>query len=181
MGEGYFPDFDHDFSVGKRGEALVGELRAEWVAGKVEVKYDRHAHRTGNIYIEFECRRADGWQPSGIATTKATHWAYVVASGPLYFVLPTPVLRSIAEGARRRGQIAEERDGSHPTKGALVPILAVVRWSGTEVAPPPTTVSTNSVSSPLCGALSPDGEPCQVGLGHSGTHRSESWVWGNAA
>ena len=41
------------------------------MAGKVECKRDRMAHRTGNVFIEYQFQG----KPSGLAITEAPWWA----------------------------------------------------------------------------------------------------------
>ena len=60
----YSSSFTHDLNFGEKGEDWINEIFKD---GKlIEVKSDRLAHKTGNVYIEYECRG----KPSGIATTK---------------------------------------------------------------------------------------------------------------
>ncbi len=71
-------DFDLDLSYGQAGESLVNELLT---GGKtVEVKRDRKWHSTGNIYIECQCYYlgTESWQDSGLLTSKASYWAFVL-------------------------------------------------------------------------------------------------------
>jgi hypothetical protein len=53
----------------------------------VEVKHDRHAHRTGKLAVEVESRG----RPSGILTSTADFWAFV--SGDMAVLVPRAVLR----------------------------------------------------------------------------------------
>ena len=74
-------DFDLDFSFGQEGENLVNELLT---GGKtVEVKRDRKWYQTGNLYIETECwsNESKSWVNSGLLTTKAEYWAFVLETG----------------------------------------------------------------------------------------------------
>lgn len=68
-------DWDLDFSFGQAGENTVAKLLSD---PTVEVKTDRKWINTGNIYIETECWNVteQRWKPSGIAVSKATHWAF---------------------------------------------------------------------------------------------------------
>jgi len=65
----YQPDWDIDLRTGENAERLALDLITD---DTVEVKYDRKARSTGNLYVETHCRRADGWNESGVNTTKAT-------------------------------------------------------------------------------------------------------------
>ena len=71
-------DFDLDLSVGHEGESLVNQLLTN---GKtIEVKTDLKWKNTGNLYIETICwsHNNEEWYPSGISTTKAEYWAFVL-------------------------------------------------------------------------------------------------------
>ena len=71
-------DFDLDLSIGHEGESLVNELLT---GGKtIEVKTDLKWKNTGNLYIETVCwsHNNEQWYPSGITTTKAAYWAFVL-------------------------------------------------------------------------------------------------------
>lgn len=118
--EGYEPRFDIDWIIGERGERLVQHLIEAHERGSVyvEVKTDEVAVYTGNVYIETECLGRDGWQPSGIATTKAEVWAHVV--GALVFFLPVSVIREMVAGKRGREQSCDR--GDHPTRGRVFTI-----------------------------------------------------------
>ena len=121
----YQPDWDIDLRDGKAGEDLVRDTLL-LTDEQIEVKTDRKARSTGNLYIETHCRRRDGWHPSGINTTKATAWFFVLDSDDKLMVsITTEALkRQVARFGRR---VAEERDGTHPTKGVLVPLAGLLR------------------------------------------------------
>jgi hypothetical protein len=73
-------DFDLDLAYGHEGESLVNELLT---GGKtVEVKRDRKWQITGNIYIEIACyfQGTQSWKDSGLITSKASYWAFVLNS-----------------------------------------------------------------------------------------------------
>lgn len=116
MTGGYRPEWDVDKARGEEAEALFRKMRTGLVAGTTEVKRDDRARDTGNFYVELECRRIDGWHPSGLATTKATAWAFV--SWPIVVAVPVWVLKLAVAGARP----AECTVGSHPTRGVVVPM-----------------------------------------------------------
>lgn len=64
-------NFDFDLKFGKVGEKRLNAILAE---KKFEIKRDRKARLTGNVSVEYECRG----KPSGIATTKADWWAFII-------------------------------------------------------------------------------------------------------
>lgn len=123
MSNGYDPRWDIDLRAGKRGEWLAeAHLRID----TVEVKHDFRALDTGNLYIEDRCQRRDGWHPSGVATSEADAWAFVLDErGPVVLLIGVDRLRHLVKVfAKRRGS---QPDGSHPTEGVLVPLAAVTR------------------------------------------------------
>lgn len=79
-------DWDLDLRFGQAGEAIVNSLLTAPIE-TVEVKTDRRWKETGNLYIEVYCWsfNTQGWYPSGISTTKATHWSFVLEEAVLTF------------------------------------------------------------------------------------------------
>lgn len=78
--QGYAPDYDLKcFTAGEQGEQTVIQHLADAGDGNtftLEVKRDRRAAETGNIYIEISCNG----RHSGIMATKAT-WFTIVTDG----------------------------------------------------------------------------------------------------
>lgn len=62
--------FDINLMEGKLSEAELANI-----IQKCEVKKDFAAHKTGNIFIEYQSRG----NKSGISTTEADWWAYILA------------------------------------------------------------------------------------------------------
>lgn len=118
------PNWDIDRQIGEHAELWVSDIRRSFERGTVEVKNDTKALSTGNLYVEYECRRRGAYVPSGIATTKADAWVFVVKQDEFAIVFATDALRQICStpGIRK----AEEKDGSHPTKGYLLPMRFLV-------------------------------------------------------
>jgi len=91
-------NWDLDLRAGLAGESKVADLLS---LDTLEVKTDRRWHETGNIYIETECfiQASHTWEPSGLYTTKATHWAYVLED--CVIIVPTYRLKeAIWENAK---------------------------------------------------------------------------------
>jgi hypothetical protein len=84
----YTSDFDLDLSIGIEGEQKLLEMLT---ISTIEVKTDYLAAKTGNIAVEFYSR---GW-PSGIAVTKAKHWAFVIPDKGV-FIIETDRLKTLA-------------------------------------------------------------------------------------
>jgi hypothetical protein len=122
LSDGYEPRWDRDSAVGRQGELFVANVIDVLVNGRVEIKTDERARETGNVYVETSCHYPGrGWQPSGIEVTEAEEWVFVI--GHRMIVIPTLELRRVAE---RFGVFAECRRGDHPTRGVVVPVIALV-------------------------------------------------------
>ena len=83
--------FDIDLEFGEFHEDLIAEV----LTGKMEVKTDRLAWKTGNLAVEYQC-----WgKPSGICATEAAHWCFNIldSSGEVActFILPVERLRNL--------------------------------------------------------------------------------------
>lgn len=116
--------WDIDFAHGKKGEMTVASI----VCGKHEVKRDRASHKTGNVVVEYRYKG----QPSGIASTTALWWTFVLddAEGNVSSVLSVPVerLKSIAAACYRDGRIASGGD-NNASDMVLVPVRMLLEWS----------------------------------------------------
>lgn len=112
--------------------AIVAALRAHrhivdaMAAGSIEVKTDEMAMKTGRVFVEYECKRFGGWAKSGIATTTAELWAFVVASDTV-LVVPTVRLRAAVKRVYKLqpGLRKECVRGSHPTRGVAIPLTDI--------------------------------------------------------
>lgn len=141
---GYEPRFDVDVERGKQGEMFVhGIIDALKNGGhRIEVKTDERSRETGNVYVEYECRKRGEYVKSGIATSEAQVWVFVLDQGNVALAISTERLRELARSAFRKGRIAEERDGSHPTRGALIRLPDLI------------SAGTHAVRAPLAGRYS---------------------------
>lgn len=128
---GYQPDFDIDLSVGAQGELFVANVIDSLATrGTIEVKYDARYLDTGNVYVEYMCKRIDGWKPSGIATTKAAFWAFVLGIDTFCFVIATSTLKNAARKQWKNKQNRRELNrGSHPTKGIVLSLDWLAKYS----------------------------------------------------
>jgi hypothetical protein len=110
-------DFRWDLEVGQIAERWLGEILSN---NTIEVKRDFAASRTGNVFVEFSCRN----KPSGIATTMATHWAFVLDDETVV-LLPTEKLKIIArEAYRKRGTF--KGGDSNASLGVLIRVERLV-------------------------------------------------------
>lgn len=126
MSRGYEPRFDIDLAHGEAAESWVEDLVVGG-AKRGEVKSDRMFPKTGNMYVEYECRGRDGiWRPSGLATTKSELWFHILGDTGVALVISTDRLKAACRQMFRQGRLAEEKDGSNPTKGVLVNVVDFV-------------------------------------------------------
>ena len=123
LAEGYEPDFDIDYEQGRQGELFVRNLVASIGTERIEVKTDAVAAKTGQVFIELECRR----RPSGIQTSKSEFWAFVLP-GDFVIIAKTSAVRELALMARAQGRVKECMRGSHPTVGAVVRLHNLVAF-----------------------------------------------------
>lgn len=108
-------DFDLDLATGQEGEQLVEQLLT---GGKtIEVKTDLKWKDTGNLYIETTCwsHNNEEWYASGLSTTKASYWAFVLQGGIL--LVPTETLKSVVTV---RGRAINCNIQPNPSKGYLI-------------------------------------------------------------
>lgn len=115
------PDWDIDKARGEEAEALIRKYRTSMLTSSAEVKCDDQAAKTGNVYVEYQCKTTVGWKPSGIATTKAAMWFWVLYDMRVIVGMPVWLLRNItretwADETRRKPCMS----GSHPTRGVLL-------------------------------------------------------------
>lgn len=128
MAAGRNPDWDIDWEVGQNGELFVVNVIQSLKDGaRVETKTDLWALKTGNFYVEYQCRYFGEYKPSGISVTKADIWALVMATEVVVFA-PVDRLKAVARyyyalGRIRNGGIR----GSHPTWGVLLPVATLLR------------------------------------------------------
>ena len=120
---GKTPHWDIDYEAGRQGEIYVRRIRESLQRGACEVKYDRLTNKTGNLYIEYACFRRGQWRNSGIKTTKAPLYVFTFPGELFAIAVETEVLKELTRGCYK----AEEKDGSHPTKGVLVPLVGLIK------------------------------------------------------
>ena len=109
--------FEKDLSYGKKHEKMVMKSLE-----KYELKTDRMAHNTGNVYVEFQSRGKD----SGIRTSKSNTWIFKIVSAKdthLFSVhIPLSRLRRLVSKDYR---VVPGGDNL-TSKGYLVPIKDLV-------------------------------------------------------
>ena len=109
-------DFKFDLEIGQLGEKTLASILE---GNKIEVKTDIKTRTTGNVFVEYMSRG----KPSGIGTTKAQWYAFIVEDRIV--ILPTEKLKLIA-----RKYFNTKRDvlggDSNSSKGILVPFKELI-------------------------------------------------------
>lgn len=107
-------NFDIDMEYGTRGENILMDILE---SKRIEVKTDRLAHITGNVAIEYKYRG----KPSGISTTEAEYWAFVLYDMTTIILVPTEKLKEIARDKFRKDQVTLGGD-ENASEMILIPI-----------------------------------------------------------
>lgn len=110
----YQPEWDIDREYGEYGEDTVRRFLA---LDKSRIETKRKRIPDDIFYVEtHQSPLLGGFRPSGINTTAAEYYIYVIADTGVMVAIPVPLLKAAALNANR----ADERDGSNPTRGRLV-------------------------------------------------------------
>ena len=110
--------FNKDLSYGKRHEKLVMKSMENF-----ELKTDRMAHKTGNVYVEFQSRGRD----SGIRTSKSDTWIFkIVSNGDRHlFSIQIPLTR-LRKLVSKDYRVVPGGDNL-TSRGYLVPITDLIK------------------------------------------------------
>ena len=116
-------DFDLDLAIGQEGEGLVQQLLTGGTT--VEVKTDLKWKETGNLYIETVCwsHNNENWYLSGLSSTKASYWAFVLEGATL--LVPTEVLKQVVTA---RGRAITCNIPPNPSKGYLIKVEDITNY-----------------------------------------------------
>lgn len=110
----YQPEWDIDREYGEDGEDTVRRFLA---LDKSRIETKRKRIPDDIFYVEtHQSPHLGGFRPSGINTTAAEYYIYVIADTGVMVAIPVPLLKAAALNAKR----VNERDGSNPTRGRLV-------------------------------------------------------------
>jgi hypothetical protein len=130
--DGYHPSFDIDLAYGAQGEMFVMNIINSLGngAGSVEVKTDAKYEKTGRVYVEYECLKRGKWVPSGIQTTTADFWAFVLGLNTFCFFIGTDTLK---QAAREKWHNPANRkscdEGSCPTHGIVLHVDWLTKYA----------------------------------------------------
>jgi hypothetical protein len=110
-------DFRHDLEIGQLAEKALADI----IENKtVEVKNDLKAPITGNLFIEYYSRG----KPSGISTTQADYWCFVVDD--IYILIATDKLKEMLRPLFNTK--ADIKGGDNNTSsGILLPVIKLFK------------------------------------------------------
>jgi hypothetical protein len=112
--------FYYDLDFGEKGEDWLNELLKDGT--KVEVKTDRMAHETGNVYVEVYSRG----KASGISTTKANYWIFIIEKKDYSLLVSVQKLRDICRVMFQINGLTRGGD-SNTSSGILIPINLITK------------------------------------------------------
>lgn len=113
-------DFEADLSYGELGEELARSI----FDGTMRVEVKRKRKKDNLFYLEMEQKpRGKDWKPSGLATTEADYFAFVVGNTEVLHFFPTFKLRALVQSGKCKP--VATFDSANPTKGYLVSLEQV--------------------------------------------------------
>ena len=116
-------DFTIDLEHGELAERVAAQLLC---TQSVEVKAKRYDDSI--YYVEYEQNphgRGD-WFPSGIKTTKATHWAFIYCENSVGVVVHVDVLREAGRAAAKVKTNWKHTSSDNPTNGIMVSLQQIL-------------------------------------------------------
>jgi hypothetical protein len=114
----YSSSFYYDLDFAEKSE--------DWVRGlftggyKVEVKCDRMAHLTNNLYVEVFSRG----KPSGISTSQADYWIFIIYGRAVSVIMPTNKIKNLCKELFN-GQYVKGGD-NNTSLGLLIPLNLIL-------------------------------------------------------
>jgi hypothetical protein len=103
----------------------------------IEVKWDKRAGETGNLFFEIRNTRQD--IPSGIAATPADFWCHVIGDGDEALFVSVKRLRRLLD--RRSFRVLATRGADSNSLGKLVPLAWLTEQPGVRILQLPTVES----------------------------------------
>ena len=113
-------NFDIDLLRGLNGEVEALDV----LTGKLEVKTDFMAHKTGNIAVEIECNG----KPSGLTTTEANYWLFnirIPKAEPMMLIISRQRLKRLVQMHLHRNHYCMGGD-KNASKLVLIPVSEVI-------------------------------------------------------
>tara|TARA_R110000796_G_C14300511_1_gene405183 strand:+ start:83 stop:454 length:372 start_codon:yes stop_codon:yes gene_type:complete len=119
----YNNDFKYDLKIGQVGETMLNEILHD---STIEVKRDSWIGRTGNIAVEYQSRG----KPSGISTTKASHWCFIFSNefnDEVMIIIETNRLKRISRIFYNKGNVKLMGD-NNTSKSVLIPAEKIINF-----------------------------------------------------
>lgn len=119
----YNNDFKYDLKIGQVGETMLNEILHD---STIEVKRDSWIGRTGNIAVEYQSRG----KPSGISTTKASHWCFIFSNefnDEVMIIIETERLKRISRIFYNKGNVKLMGD-NNTSKSVLIPAEKIINF-----------------------------------------------------
>ncbi len=104
--------------IGYSGQSYdIHVLPSDRPGFSVEVKWDKRAAATGNLYFEIENTRQH--RPSGVASTQADYWCHVIGDGDEAMLASVALMRKLLK-ARPFREVRTRGEDSN-SRGLLIP------------------------------------------------------------
>ena len=111
--------FYYDLDFGEKAEDWVKEIFSDGL--KVEVKFDRMAHLTGNLFVEVYSRGAK----SGISVTQANYWIFRIKEKSYALIVNTEKLKELCRIVYQTDGLVKGGD-NNTSDGVLIPIKLIL-------------------------------------------------------
>lgn len=115
----YSNSFYYDLDFGEKAEDWVKNVFSDGT--KVEVKFDRMAHLTGNLFVEVYSRG----KASGISTTKANYWIFKIKEKDYTLIVSTKKLKELCRIVYQTDGFVKGGD-NNTSDGLLIPIKLIL-------------------------------------------------------
>jgi hypothetical protein len=112
--------FYYDLDFGERTEDWINDLFSD--GKKVEIKTDRMAHITNNVYVEVYSRG----KKSGISTTQASYWIFKIEEKDYSLIVSVEKLKDICRVMYQINGLTKGGD-SNTSHGILIPINLITQ------------------------------------------------------
>ena len=112
-------NFYYDLDFGEKAEDWVKQVFSDGT--KVEVKYDRMAYLTGNLFVEVYSRG----KASGISTTQANYWIFLFKKKSFSLIVNTEKIKELCRIAYQIDGFVKGGDNNTST-GVLIPIIKII-------------------------------------------------------
>ena len=112
----YNSNFKYDLKIGNEKETELGKI---FESQTIEVKYDKLACKTGNIYVEYKSRGK--W--SGISTSQSSYYCFMLSGAfeGYNILIKTAKLKEKVKHYYNLGKIKKGGD-SNTSAGVLIPL-----------------------------------------------------------